>query len=187
MKKQFGYGTGGLALEKPVILNTATVQKILADFLSGLILLDKGKPYTYDDILWVRETWVLLNVTPEGRIGYLNYYYKADVPDRRPPRWKLRYKSPMSMPREGARIFLRPTNIIHKRLRDITAEELAMCDYNVSPDNIRQEFGINIWNKQLSENEYPIYRWQANPWIYIIQFERITKLIHVKGNYYIPE
>ena len=173
-------------MERPIILSAAAVQKILNNETSGFIRPDKGRPYEMSDILWVREPWVLMNVTPEGQIGKLNYYYMADVPDRRPEGWKCHWKSSIHMPREGARLFLRPVDIRHKRLRDITTEELAICGYNIPQEDIRQKFGIDIWNKSLSTGDYRTYRWQANPLVYIIQFERITDLVHVKGNYYIP-
>lgn len=64
-------------------------------------------PYAVGDVLWVRETWTNIPVSPGGhfRIGG-RYYYKADG-DQRPTGWQGAWKPSIHMPKKAARIFLK--------------------------------------------------------------------------------
>lgn len=71
-------------------------------------------PYQPGDILWVRETWAK-RIHSDNR-----YYYKADnnlgaIFNREDDKWR----SPIFMPREAARIFLRVTDVRVERVQDI--------------------------------------------------------------------
>lgn len=130
-------------------------------------------PYEIGDMLYVRETW------QEWTGGYA---YKAggDYPQSFIDKWK----PSIHMPKEAARIFLKIISIRIERLQDITEKESksegaskAFYDnysYRVSHDNefdnYRDGF-IEIWNNCYKWPQY----WEANPWVWVIDFERVDK------------
>lgn len=116
-------------------------------------------PYQSGDILWVRETFT---VVPDG-----SYIYKASV--ECPDAWKGTWKSPYYMTRETARIFLRVTGVRVERLQDID-------DSGVMAEGL--EIGCyfdDLWNRITKPADRPDYGWDANPWVWVIEFERISK------------
>lgn len=93
------------------------------------------------DLLWVRETWCNLPVSPGGHTRLMRgrYYYKADDPDIRPDGWEAKWRPSIHMPKEAARIFLRVTDVrverIHKSffrygniVHNISAEGIGIGD-----------------------------------------------------------
>ncbi len=127
----------------------------------------KYPPYQVGDILYVRETWF------EFRGG--GYAYAADATESSKMfRKELGYKwhPSIHMPKEAARIFLRVTDVKVDRLQCITREEAlreganpacAVMDYKAS------------WNKPIKKADLPVYGWDANPWVEVTRFERISK------------
>ena len=75
------------------------------------------------DVLWVRETWCMEWVDPDGFTG--KYLYKADgievihVDDPEKSPWR----PSIHMPREAARIFLKVKSVSVGRLQDISEED----------------------------------------------------------------
>lgn len=143
-------------------------------------------PYRPGDILYVRETWAAWSRTM-GTPPAL--YYKADRnnPDG------IKWRSSIHMPREAARIFLRVTDVRVERLREIDDAQAyaegaegvpCNCDgsevfcsrccntgWLISP---RSEFA-RIWDSTIKPAGRAIYGWAANPWVWVIEFERISK------------
>ena len=139
-------------------------------------------PYRKGDILWVRETW--------NRIRYGNgvtvpfqaeYWYKADDTSQNPDD---KWRPSIHMPREAARIFLRVTDVRVERLQEITLSgcvkegiSFSMADtrpdqtYGVSP---RELFSL-VWDHTIKPKDMPAYSWRANPWVWVIEFEQISK------------
>lgn len=146
-------------------------------------------PVQVGDVLWVRETWSPVNVRPR------RYIYKADV-DRRIGEGvglPLCWHPSIHMPREAARIFLRLTDVRVERLQDITAEgaldegtnvefpepkpsyiSLAYTEMRLKPA-ARQSFA-SLWDSTIKPADRPTYGWEANPWVWVIEFERCEKL-----------
>lgn len=97
------------------------------------------------------------------------------------------------MPRKAARIFLRVTDVRVERLQDITlfgmdAEGRPICDRGImmacSPgDCIRCDKSLEnsipwfqrTWDSTIKPADLPVYGWDANPWVWVISFERISK------------
>ena len=145
-------------------------------------------PVQVGDVLWVRETWSPVNVRPR------RYIYKADV-DRRIGEGvglPLCWHPSIHMPREAARIFLRLTDVRVERLQDITAEgaldegtnvefpepkpsyiSLAYTEMRLKPA-ARQSFA-SLWDSTFKPADRPTYGWEANPWVWVIEFERCEK------------
>lgn len=114
-------------------------------------------PYQPGDILWVRETWA------KSMAG--TFMYKADGKAIMVERW---YPS-IHMPREAARIFLRVKEVSVEKLREISA--LSAMDEGVTDWN---DF-VRLWNTTIKSADLPLYGWEANPWVFVIEFERISK------------
>lgn len=121
-------------------------------------------PYRPGDILWVRETWNCLPIPEPLRGTSKTYWYKADgaAPEDK-------WRSPYHMPREAARIFLRVTGVRVERLQEID-------DCGVVAEGL--EIGCyfdELWNRTIKPKDRPLYGWEANPWVWVIEFERISK------------
>lgn len=99
----------------------------------------------------------------------------------------LLWKPSIFMPREAARIFLRVTDVHAERLQDIS-EDGALAEGAInnhgfihSPDNeydtvhtAREHFS-EIWNSTIKKSDLPEYGWDANPWVWVIEFEKCEK------------
>ena len=138
-------------------------------------------PCNTGDILYVRETWC-----DPSEYGYHPILYKADFPihydaedtefgepiDLRAEDYA--WKPSIHMPRDYARIFLRVTNVRVERLQDI-------MDDPPGPNNqvVREgcKYGcdfIALWDRTIKEADKSLYGWDANPWVWVIEFERIN-------------
>lgn len=122
-------------------------------------------PFQACDILWVRETWSPVNVRPR------RYIYKADV-DRSIGEGvglPLCWHPSIHMPREAARIFLRVTDVRVERLQEID-------DTGVVAEGL--EIGCyfdELWNRTIKPKDRAAYGWEANPWVWVVEFKRISK------------
>ena len=184
---------------KPILFNTAMVRAILAGRKTQTRRLVKPQPDTYSftgreyifdsddcpkppcktgDVLYVRETWAPgCTFATEGKI-----FYKADddAGDN-----ILRWCPSIHMPKEAARIFLRVTDVLVERLQTISLEN-CISEGAVKKPNItkrgdlvlhsryRNEFAV-LWNSTIKPTDRDRYGWDANPWVWVICFERIGK------------
>ena len=118
-------------------------------------------PYNVDDILWVRETWAK---DPFGD----GYIYPTEVPGA-----GQKWRPSIHMPKEAARIFLRVTDVNVERLKEITFRDIRREGVNWWEEAC--EKWINVWNSTIKPADLPIYGWDADPWVWVIQFERISE------------
>lgn len=118
-------------------------------------------PYQPGDTLWVRETWC---DAPDDDPQYRDFLYLADY-DGTPTKWR----PSIHMPREAARLFLRVKEVSVEKLREISA--LSAMDEGVTDWN---DF-VRLWNTTIKSADLPLYGWDANPWVWVIEFERIGK------------
>ena len=132
------------------------------------------------DILYVRETWCALPVNEAGHIrGHSVYYYKADG-DLRPEGWRGKWKPSIHMPKGAARIWLRVTNVRIEQLQEITAdgirnEGLSSAAVHCGDMEIALKEWENLWNSTIKKSDLDCYGWDANPWVWVIEFERCAK------------
>ena len=148
-------------------------------------------PYQPGDILYVRETWCALPVNEVGHMrGHSVYYYRADG-DRRPEGWRYKWHPSIHMPKWAARIWLKVTDVRVERLQDITedgciAEGIypsncrgcnATFGCDVCPDEGYDEFDkfMEIWDSTIKKTDIDRYGWNANPWVWVIEFERCER------------
>ena len=79
------------------------------------------------DVLWVRETWDRLPVSPGGHFRPNGvYYYRADGDTRPEPHTYKAWHPSIHMHKEAARIFLRVTGVRPERLREMVLADLLM-------------------------------------------------------------
>lgn len=109
------------------------------------------------DILWVRETWAK-NPFGDG------YIYPTEVPGA-----GQKWKPSIHMPREAARIFLLVTCIRVERLQDCGNMQ-AKDEGCVSCSQFAR-----VWDSTIKPADLHLYGWEANPWVWVIEFERISK------------
>lgn len=146
-----------------------------------------GAPYCMADILYVRETWTILPVTPGDNFRPSGvYYYKADG-DMRPDRFRDNGWHPsIHMPKEAARIFLRVQDVHVERVQEITGAE---CVREGIPQESLKEVGeaftlgqfADLWDSTVKPSDRALYGWDANPWVWVIDFERISRDEALKG------
>ena len=151
------------------------------------------------DVLWVRETWNYGYIessdregakedwfepcdrkTAEGLLKALSrYMYKADRDDDELMEELQGFWRPsIHMPREAARIFLRVTGLRAERLQSITIEEikaegLTSAAVHAGDKEIAfAEFKL-LWNSTIKTDDLPRYGWDANPWVWVYEFEKM--------------
>lgn len=140
------------------------------------------------DILYVRETWALhpcndrlppsipCKKTAAGRDCYI---YKADATNGKTPCGV--YPSPhlwrpsIHMPKEAARIFLRVKDVRVERLQEITDDGILTEGITSKKSEWLQIDFADLWNSTVSDADFLRYGWEANPWVWVIEFERVTK------------
>lgn len=120
-------------------------------------------PYKPGDILWVRETWYL-----ETFYGAHSYVYRASEPNYpvNVGAGQHGWRPSIFMPKDAARIFLRVKEVRVEKVQDITEEDTI----NEGVNN-KEKFAL-LWDKL---NKKRGYGWEANPWVWVIEFERIEK------------
>lgn len=134
-------------------------------------------PYQPDDILYVRETWCNLNT-----LSCPCYYYKASD---NLLEWALGgWKPSIHMPKAAARIWLKVTDVQADRLQDITGEGVikeGIVNQKINPamgrrwENMQRMEFQQLWDSTIKKNNLAVYGWSANPWVWVIEFERCEK------------
>lgn len=164
----------------------------------------KHPPYKEGDILYVRETWRQATGGTAGPGLFDTSLYKADEPqDTTGLMIEERWHPSIHMPKSAARIWLLVKAVRLERLQNIDedgvvaegAESLIRgcehMDYSVIPPepcfNTRackdciinkgypELFGKMVWDKTVNPDELALYGWDANPYVWVIEFERMTK------------
>ena len=160
-----------------------------------------AKPlYQIRDILYVRETiWqkigYYLDVDGETKPSWYNEFRYVASDEKPETGWNYGWaKRPsIHMPKEVARIFLRVTNVRVERLQDITPKDaenegvgnLFYEDIGYSEKNygteVDPEYGIAkeqfawLWESTIKKSNLDRYGWDANPYVWVIEFERCEK------------
>ena len=137
------------------------------------------------DRLWVRETWAEAGGSaPELQLYRANY--PAHVPSKYenvPPPESIRWRPSIHMPRWASRITLEITGVRVERLDGISNAD-AMSEgvgvaygwdetKDVMPRDARRRFA-ELW-----QSIYGDESWQANPWVWVIEFKRVEG-VHVQ-------
>lgn len=146
--------------------------------------------YQPGDTMYVRETWSELS---------FGYVYKADGENIDHLGNIIRWRPSIHMPKEAARIWLKVKDVRVERLQEITeiqTEEEGLnltppCLHQVSEDSYcdldgpctskikycdmsaGEYFGKVLWDSTIKKSNIDRYGWDANPWVWVIEFERI--------------
>lgn len=148
-------------------------------------------PYKPGDVLYVRETWhKYLKRVGSGENCRLQEFfgYRASIAnseDAEEP-----WKPSIHMPKEAARIFLRVTNVRVERLQEMKDEDcekeglenfckkcstlFSECDTCLNDGGIKEDFK-ELWDSTIKKSDLATYGWDANPWVWVIEFERCEK------------
>ena len=143
----------------------------------------RKSPYAVGDILYVRETWCNLNT-----LSCPCYYYKASD---NLPEWAFGGWNPsIHMPKEAARIWLKVKDVRVEKLQDITNEQIIK--EGISKDTVVHYLSqfpekeaweraahlisfLELWNSTIKKKDSCLYDWEANPWVWVIEFEQCEK------------
>lgn len=180
---------------KPILFNTDMVRAILAGQKTqtrrvikpqptrprwhniGWLGWDDGHGYRMKspcedgDVLWVRETW--------NGDWTDHYIYKADggraaaAGYEREPIW---YPS-VHMPKQAARIFLRVKDVRVDGLQAMDEEAAiaeGFADSSAGTDSPLTRFA-EFWDKTIKREDLREFGWHADPWVWVIEFERCKK------------
>lgn len=166
-------------------------------WLSEKEFYEEYPPYQLGDILYVRETFI--------QIAAHTFWYYADGKS-----WMLkdlRWKPSIHMPKEAARIWLKVTNVRVERLQEITEDETFEEGLDFTPPCLHltgenycdidgpctskvkycdmsagELFGKVLWDSTIKKSDIDRYGWDANPWVWAIEFERCEKPQEVNDN-----
>ena len=129
------------------------------------------------DVLWVRETWAEY-YDPHGHPHVPFIAYRAGYDDENAS--EIKWKPSIHMPHAAARLFLKITDIRVERLQDISeADAVAegaeglLCTFLSNPYK-----GYTSWIegfKKIWQKINGADSWEVNPWVWVVQFERIEK------------
>lgn len=151
-----------------------------------LSIAERTCPICPSDILYVRESYSELS---------FGYVYKADGENIDHLGNVIKWHPSIHMPKEAARIWLKVTDVRVERLQDITEEQACMegtdpwdevCYENngwhptfSDPDSGGDPNMVDgfhkLWNSTIKKSDLDRYGWDANPWVWVIEFERCEK------------
>jgi hypothetical protein len=139
-----------------------------------------GKP---GDFLWVRETWGAVWPADEPvPLRQCEIEYRADLPTGctdRPGEWPAdegngpevpKWRPSIHMPRWASRITLCITDIRVERLQEISRGDAMQegCPFpNMAAGPNPRDWFRDLWNTVHSPGA-----WEANPWVWVVAFER---------------
>lgn len=155
--------------------------------------------YHPGDILYVRETWAwepcwdcgldmgeggcaeesVTRIYNQKKREYGCYCYKASMEDGEELSVDTWHPS-IHMPKAAARIWLMVTDVRVERLQEMTASESAKEGIQLSKQYDTNERAYilkfaDVWDSTIKKSDQNIYGWEANPWVWVIEFERCEK------------
>lgn len=160
--------------------NPITLENGLVVTKSGSVTILDKLPYCPGDILYVRETFFEY----KGR-----YYFKADGKHEELDKMGICFKwhPSIHMPKEAARLILRVKDVRVERLQDIDYDgckaEGIRDDYKTHSEQYhdvlaRRAYPVvfsELWDSTIKPADLDLYGWAANPWVWVIEFERVTR------------
>lgn len=152
--------------------------------------------YQPGDILYVRETWG--EGYEEGTYIYRASDKLAGLPTFKESS-KLIYHPSIHMPKEAARIWIKIMNVRVEQLQEMKpldvikegaypdcwdclntyGESGSQCCYGTEEqcsqcDEVMMEWE-KLWTSTIKKSDLDCYGWDANPWVWVIEFERCEK------------
>lgn len=134
-------------------------------------------PYQQGDILYVRETWghpISLNsdkqyVFRADKIAEIGFKNDSHI-----------WHPSIHMPKEAARIWLKVTDVRVERLQNIDGKGCVKEGIEEEPlkyvgDEFVKGMFHDLWDSTIKKSDIDRYGWNANPWVWVIEFERCEK------------
>lgn len=136
--------------------------------------------YQVGDVLWVRETWQHaydFDGDDQAIEGTGRYLYAATdsspfgmwVRDDGSHTETMPWRPSVHMPREAARIFLRVKNVRAERVEDISRADAIEEGFENEGDWGAESYFWWAWDELYAKRDYGV---DANPWVWVIEFER---------------
>lgn len=169
----------------PVSAQFSSVKNGVAMFICGtdgaLVRCQLGQP---GDWLWVRETW---GAWPHMLGGFQreSLRYRADG-EYQNEHGAWRWMSPIHMPRWASRLTLEITSVRVERLQEISDEDAfaegTPCYVCGRPMDGFSESDCHCFHRKARASDYQMLwesihgpgSWAANPWVWVIDFRRVT-------------
>lgn len=141
------------------------------------------------DKLWCRETWAVDDAydhlsSSQLPIDDVTVFLKSLTPSDKPHdtlNLRGKWRPSIFMPKWASRLQLRIKDVRVERVQDITEADartegcvksnLSMS-IGIDRDSTYRENFEKLWN---SINEKRGYGWDVNPWVWVVEFERIEK------------
>ncbi|MDQ0082878.1 hypothetical protein J2W35_003237 [Variovorax boronicumulans] len=124
-------------------------------------------PYARErgDRLWVRETW---GFNPDFPGMHSQACFRADTGHEHDG---IRWVPSIHMPRVASRIELEVTDVRIERLQDISEADARAEGYSIGAPPCRDDpLG---WYRSLWEQINGAGSWDANPWVWVVEFRRV--------------
>lgn len=157
-----------------------------------LSIAERTCPICPGDILYVRETWERFECwkcegdergncpkEPKKSVLYKTcgcYMYRATDEIYGDAKWH----PSIHMPKEAARIWLKVTDVKVERLQNIDGKGCVKEGIEEQPlKHVGEDFvkGMfhDLWDSTINKSDIDRYGWGANPWVWVIEFERCEK------------
>lgn len=135
-----------------------------------LNIVERTCPICPGDILYVRETWGY----PISLNSDKHYVFRADkIAESGFKNDSHIWHPSIHMPKEAARIWLKVTDVRVERLQDMTDDDAkaeGCFDYTSTALGF-----LDVWDSTIKKSDLDRYGWDANPWVWVIEFERCEK------------
>lgn len=156
-------------------------------------------PYRRGAILYVRETWQKAGLVDDFDHvidGTEKYYYAAGPeapcfdfwvdPETGEHKDYMPWKPSIHMPKEAARIWLKVTDVRVERLQEMDWKDALYEGIDMWPerdgktgeyifDENPLDYFIDLWDSTVKKSDIERCGWDANPWVWVIEFERCEK------------
>lgn len=137
-----------------------------------LIMTAYKAPYEPGDILYVREAWSPVFVRPR------RYLYKVECKEAE--NLPIKFHPSIHMPKEAARIWLKVTDVRVERLQKITSVQICRegveVEYPFVLNGEEKRYAFSaLWNSTIKKSDIDRFGWNANPYVFVIEFERCEK------------
>lgn len=160
--------------------------------MEQLSTVERTCPICPGDILYVRETWERFECwkcegdergncpkEPKKSVLYKTcgcYMYRATDEIYGDAKWH----PSIHMPKEAARIWLKVTDVKVERLQNIDGKWCVKEGIEEEPlKHVGEDFvkGMfhDLWDSTINKSDIDRYGWGANPWVWVIEFERCKK------------
>ena len=152
-------------------------------------------PYQPGDILYIRESWQffpcfdcvksMCDTTPltyedSDSVTEGCWIYRADYTESDQKR--VCWHPSIHMPKQAARIFLRVTDVFPEPLKNIRYFDCLAegIPYRQMENDIIRDFA-ELWDSTIKPADRATYGFEANPWVWVNKFERISRKEALEG------